>query len=105
MPLTIRELNYIYKEVKAFDEFDIARREIHKINSIVKIIKIMTKMNLVFIKDDYIFINSNYTCYNTLFNINRREFNELRNQYVSCLYRDYKERVKVNYNEDITINE
>lgn len=104
-PLTKRELLYIYKTVKKISDFEIKNRNIHKINSIGKVVDIMEKMQLISVNKEYIIINTEYTCFNTLFNITRTEYNKVRNDYLSILYSQYSDRLQENYSNDITINE
>ncbi|MEL7566422.1 MAG: retron St85 family effector protein [Dehalobacterium sp.] len=104
-PIMKFEINYIYKKVKGFDEYNIENREKHGLNTPTLILKLMENMDLITVDGEYICKKGDFTYYDALFNISKENFSNIRVQVAYEIMKSFPERFSEDENENITVNE
>ncbi len=104
-PITKYEINYIYKKVKNFDEYNIENREKHGINTPTLILRLMENMGLITVAGEYMHIKGDSKYYDALFNITKENYSNIRAQVAYEIMKSFPERFSEDENENITVNE
>lgn len=104
-PLTKEELFHLYKQFKEFTGFDIKDAQLYKIKTYTHIINLLSKLELINVKNGFIYESQNITCYNALFKIDRNDLSKYRTIILNRMYKNHPERLVVLNNELDSINE
>ena len=104
-PLQKEELFYLYKLIKGFNRFEIKDSQSFKIKTYTQIINLLSKLELVNVKDGFIYQSENITCYNALFKIDRNDLSKCRTIILSRIYKNHPERLAVMNSELDRVNE
>ena len=94
-PIEPYEVEYLYKGLKKFSSYQIHNTAGHKIRTIKQVLFLMEKMKLVRKEKGYYFINNGMSCYNVMFSISRKEFNQIRIEYLNRLNNCKSERMDI----------
>lgn len=94
-PLEEYEIGWIYKEIKGFDTYTIKNTSEHKISTFRKVILLMNRMNVLKKKDGLYYLNEKISCYNVMFNMTRKEYNDIRLKYLNRLEKCQPQRMVV----------
>lgn len=92
-PLEYFEIEELYKEIKGFKSYSIKRTSKHNIKTIKKVVFLMEKMQILIKNKGYYRLNDKISCYNTMFNITRKEYNDLRLVYLNRLHKYQPQRM------------
>lgn len=95
-PLTVFEIEMLYKEIKGFNTYTIKNTSNHKIKTIKKVVNLMEMMALIIKNTDTgeYSVRNNISCYNILFKLSRKEFMDERLKYLNRLYKYEELRVE-----------
>lgn len=94
-PLEDLEIEMLYKIIKNFETYEISNTEGHKIRSIKKVLMLMERIGLIKKEKGYYTINRNISCYNILFKISRKEFNDIRINYINRINKCQPQRMEI----------
>lgn len=94
-PITAFEIIDVYMRIKNFTKYEIKNSKEHKVNTFKKVLRLMGDMDIIKNENGFYFIDENISCYNVLFTLERKEFNVLRMNYLSRVYKNEPERMKV----------
>lgn len=82
-PLEQYEVIKIYKQICDIDKYTIRNHKKHKIRSFEQVIELMEKMTVIEKKKGYYCCSDLFSSYNSFFAINRKEYNEIRLDYLT----------------------